>query len=363
MMHPPAVHTFLDIVQAASEPIIAIDSAQRIIVFNTAAEEMFLLSCAQAIGKKLSILIPAPFRTIYAEHFARLQQAEAFERGTSSGIRLWGLRANGEEFPAEASCSPITTATQPYLAIFLHETTERRQFERALRASRDELTRLSNALLHAREEEKKRIAQELHDDIGQVLTALSMELSQLQRALPSAPAEAAAHVLAMRNLIKSSVTSLRRIASDLRPAMLDDLGLAAALEWLVSDFVSRYGIKTELHIDLGKSAPSNRASTTFFRVIQESLTNIARHAHATQVEIVLFCDGSYFTLTVQDNGIGAELEPLNDNVSTHLGLPGIRERVRMLDGSVSIKTRKHEGLRLEAHIPAKPPNILTGTDS
>ncbi len=354
-MEPPAnTPPLLDIIQSATEPIITVDARQRIVMFNPAAERVFLREAGQAVGAPLDILIPARFRAVHARHVERFQQTGISERKMGLGAPLWGLRANGEEFPMEASISQTRGAAGVFLSIFLRDITERQRVEQALLASRDELTRLSNALLHVREQEKKHIARELHDDLGQGLTALTMELSQLASCLPPHERDAHERVEAMRRLIKLTFTSLRRIAADLRPVMLDDLGLAAAIEWLVSNFVSRYGIQTDAHIDVGPDEPSKLAATTLFRVVQEALTNIARHAQASQAQVQLTCSATECCLIVQDNGIGASPESLTRKVPFSLGLQGIRERVRLLNGEVSITTRKQGGFRLKATLPAQP---------
>ncbi|CAM3912150.1 PAS domain S-box protein [Castellaniella denitrificans] len=344
-----------DIVRSTGESIIAVDAAHRVVLFNRAAEKAFLYDAEQVIGRDLDILIPARFRKAHAEHTARFQATGISRHSMGPGMPLWGLKANGEEFPMEASISRIKTPTGVYLTVFLRDITERLQAEQALRASRDELTRLSNALLREREQEKRHIARELHDDIGQILTALSMELSQLEAALPPSLAAGPGHIDAMRHLIKSAFTSLRRIASDLRPVMLDDLGLPAAVEWLTSDFISRYGVDVKTRIDVGQQEFSTVMSTVLFRVAQEALTNIAKHARATNVLLELYCAEAQCALIVQDNGMGTTPEHLARALPKRLGLLGMRERVRLLNGTVSIHTRPKGGLRLEVLVPLEQP--------
>jgi len=346
----------LDIIQAATEPIITVDAAQRIVMFNPAAEAVFLYDAEQAIGASLDMLIPARFRRAHAEHVTRFQHTGISKRRMGAGVPLWGLKANGEEFPMEASICQVVTTSGVYLSVFLRDITERQQVDQALRASRDELTRLSNALLHEREQEKRHIARELHDDLGQGLTALTMELTQLEASLPSLPANASTHIRAMRSLIKESFTSLRRIASDLRPIMLDDLGLAAALEWLASDFTARYGVDARIHVDMGQRQLSTLMKTTLFRAAQEALTNIAKHAHATNVLLDLHCNEVNCNLTVQDNGVGTTPEHIASALPRCLGLLGIRERVRLLHGTVEIHTNTDKGFKLEVLIPLEQPD-------
>lgn len=351
MKHAPAAPPLLDIIQAAPEPIITIDATRCIVMFNPAAERVFLHEARQVIGASLDILIPPRFRRTHAEHIARFEETGISKRRMGAGAPLWGLKANGEEFPMEASICRVLTRSGTYLTVFLRDITERQQVDQALRASRDELTRLSNALLHEREQEKRHVARELHDDLGQSLTALTMELTQLEACLAPSPADAAAHIRAMHSLIKDSFTSLRRIASDLRPIMLDDLGLPAALEWLASDFTSRYGVEAKIHVDMGGKHLSTLMKTTLFRVVQEAFTNIAKHARATSVLLDLRCTGTHCELSVQDNGVGTTPEHLASALPKSLGLLGIRERVRLLHGTVAIHTNTGKGLKLEVQVP------------
>lgn len=351
----------IDIIQSATEPIITIDGQQHIVMFNAAAERVFLRDAASTIGAKLDMLIPVRFRQVHARHVDRFKHTGISERQLGQGAPLWGLRSNGEEFPMEASISQTHTESGVFLSIFLRDVTERQRIDQALRASRDELTRLSNALLHVREQEKKHIARELHDDLGQSLTALTMELSQLESTIgandPEARERVRERVQVMRALVKSTFASLRRIASDLRPVMLDDLGLAAAVEWLVAGFVSRYGIDTDARIEIGPAEPSKRVATTLFRVVQEALTNIAKHAQASKVQVHLSCTTTHCSLTVQDNGVGTTPDSIAKKLPMSLGLQGIRERVRLLNGEVTITTRKQGGFRLEAKVPAEHPTL------
>jgi len=349
--HESSLPLLLDIVQAATEPIITIDAARRIVMFNPAAERVFLHEAEQVIGESVDILIPARFRRAHAEQIARFKETGVSRRRMGAGVPLWGLKANGEEFPMEASICHVASSSGTFFSVFLRDISERQQTEQALRASRDELTRLSNALLHEREQERKHIARELHDDLGQSLTALAMELTQLELELSTPCENASRHIAIMRNLIRGSFISLRRIASDLRPIMLDDLGLEAALEWLASDFTSRYGVKVAIHVDTGQRPLPTLISTALFRVVQEALTNIAKHARATRADLCLCCTDVRCTLLVQDNGIGTTPEHLASALPNCLGLLGIRERVRLLNGAVNIHTSPGNGLTMEVMVP------------
>ena len=164
-----------------------------------------------------------------------------------------GLRSNGEEFPIEASISQIRDGEARLYTVMLRDITERVKAESAQRQAREELRELSANLQKVREEEKTRIARELHDDLGQQLTALKMDISSVEQALEThrRTAPVREQLQGMRRLIDATVASVRRIAADLRPVMLDDLGLIPAIEWLANDFTNRYGIDVERRIEVG----------------------------------------------------------------------------------------------------------------
>ncbi|PYE14897.1 PAS domain-containing sensor histidine kinase [Paraburkholderia silvatlantica] len=345
----------MGIIRSSMEAIVTVDDTQRVVIFNPAAEQVFGLSAMEAIGSPLSRFIPERFRAAHAQHVEQFGETGVTERQMGRPQRvLHGLRANGEEFPIEASISQIRDDSGKLFTVVLRDITERVRAEEALTRSREELRELSANLQNVREAEKTRIARELHDDLGQQLTALKIDLSALERRLgESDTSDVPARLAGMRNLIDSTVGALRRIAADLRPVMLDDLGLVPAIEWLANDFTNRYGIAVERDLDADAEMFSNAASSALFRIVQEALTNVARHADASLVEISLKVDGPGCVLRIADDGLGATGDPA-DPASTQrnalrdksFGLLGIRERAHMLDGTVSIATAPGKGFAM-----------------
>lgn len=347
----------LGIVRSSMEAIITIDESQTVVIFNPAAERVFGVSAMDAVGAPLERFIPARFRAAHAKHVEQFGVTGVSERQMGRQRLLFGLRANGEEFPIEASISQIHDRSGKLYTVMLRDVTERVRGDDALRRSREELRELSANLQQVREEEKTRIARELHDDLGQQLTALKMDVSVIAHALsrfrtdpPDAPRIAAVErqLQNMRRLIDSTVASVRRIAADLRPVMLDDLGPVPAIEWLADDFTHRYGIGVLRDIDIGEIALSNSAATTLFRVVQEALTNVARHAEATEVKLILRIESGFCLLRIVDNGRGMP-EAANDG--TTFGLLGIRERAHMLSGTVSIDSMPGHGVSVTVTLP------------
>ncbi|KML60965.1 histidine kinase [Burkholderia cepacia] len=345
----------MGIIRSSMEAIITIDEKQTVVIFNPMAEQVFGVSAMEAIGAPLSRFIPERFRAAHAKHVDQFGVTGVSERQMGRQRVLFGLRANGEEFPIEASISQIRDASGKLYTVMLRDITERLRAENALKQSREELRELSANLQNVREEEKTRIARELHDDLGQQLTALKMDLSVVEQQLrvPSRaqPDEGMqSHLQGMRRLIDATVASVRRIAADLRPVMLDDLGLVPAIEWLANDFTNRYGIDVERHIETGGLTFTSAGATTLFRIVQEALTNVARHADATRVALRLDVEEGFCVLRVADNGRGAAPGgPAHEDKS--FGLIGIRERAHMLGGTVTIDTALARGFSITVSFP------------
>ena len=345
------------IIRSSREAIVTIDENQQILMFNPMAEQIFGIPAAEAVGTPLERLMPDRFRRAHATHVHQFGITGVSDRQMGKQRVLFGLRANGDEFPIEASISQIHDVDGKLYTVVLRDVTERVRADTTLKESREELRALSANLQHVREEEKQRIARELHDDLGQQLTALKMELSSVENVLydglsvadSAVRVQLAAQIQGMRRLIDTTVASVRRIAADLRPVMLDDLGLVPAIEWLVNDFTSRYGIPVEANVEHGDTKFSPDAATTLFRIVQEALTNVAKHAEATLVTLTISVEGGECTLRVSDNGQGELHRVVPEGKS--FGLLGMRERAHMLGGEVSIDSATGHGFSVTVKFP------------
>jgi signal transduction histidine kinase len=213
--------------------------------------------------------------------------------------------------------------------------------------SHEQLRKLSNHMQTMQEEERIRIAREVHDDLGQSLTALKMDVALLRNKLPLNE-EVERRTNSMLQLVNATIKSVQRISTELRPSILDDLGLGAAIEWQARQFGDRSGVATSIRI-LVDPGLTSAVSTALFRVLQEALTNIARHAHATAVTITLSGEEENICLRVEDNGVGFDERSL-ENVQS-LGLMGMRERLQLLDGSLTIIGKPGEGTTVTAIVP------------
>lgn len=229
------------------------------------------------------------------------------------------------------------------------EIIERKQAEEHLRISRGELRDLSQRLQSIREEEKTKIAREVHDELGQVLTVLKMDLSCLEEEVSRDPKVFREKIQSMGNFLDQTVQTVQRICLELRPKILDVFGLAEAIEWQTKEFQHRTGISCDLFMNKETVELDSARSITCFRVLQEALTNVARHANATHVHIRMVQDNGYIVLEIKDNGQGIESQKISNSHS--LGLIGIRERVLPLGGEVDIQGVAGEGTQLTVKIP------------
>jgi signal transduction histidine kinase len=302
------------------------------------------------IGTPLERLIPQRFRGAHRVHVEQFGHTGITSRRMGDVTTLWAMRPGSEEeFPIEASISQALEDGRRYFTVILRDITVRKQAEDALLASQRELRELSARVLEAREDEKARIARELHDELGQLLTALKMDLSWLRERVVDA--EAAPKLAEMGRLLDQTVSSTRRISADLRPLMLDDLGLADAASWLVEDFGKRYGIasRIEINADGRLEQLSKNVSSTVYRAIQESLTNIARHSGAKNAWVLLAAENGSLEVEVEDDGRGIAPEDLAKTRS--LGLKGMRERIAFIGGSFEVARAPRGGTRLRIRVP------------
>jgi signal transduction histidine kinase len=218
-----------------------------------------------------------------------------------------------------------------------------------VRESREQLRDLASHLQSVRETERTEIAREIHDELGQSLTALKMDVHWLGQKIPSPQKPVAGKLAAMSRLIDQTVQSVRRISSELRPKLLDDLGLSAALEWQANEFRGHSGVRCKFRSEPEDIILDQARSTAFFRIFQETLTNIARHARATRVEVILRKNSDSVELTVHDNGQGVSAEQLRDSRS--LGIIGMRERAHSLGGEMQIVSVLGQGTTVKVNLP------------
>jgi PAS domain S-box-containing protein len=336
-----------DIVNNASEAIISIDESSTIVLANPAAAQLFLSTAAEMQGQPLSRYMHAPPGTSGPPTaWCRTSTGRAGRRGTDCAAT--GVRNDGELFPIEGSISTSHRSGRTIYTIILRDVTERHMVQHKLARSRDQLRQLSAALQTIREEERAYIARELHDDLGQLLASLRMDLALLQQEDGNTP-DTQRLMAGMENNLLTAITSLRRIATNLRPRALDEGGLYFALQALRDDFVERHGIPVTLYADEAELRLDDAASTAIFRIVQEALTNIARHANASNVTMNLYRLNHELLIQIRDNGRGIRAEDMEKAES--LGLIGMRERVWAMNGEITISSDEPPGTRIEIVLP------------
>ena len=341
----PARHS-RRIVDNAGEAIISADEFSRVVLANPAAAAMFGVSVGQMLGQPLANFIRAP-----AE--AGQSPLDYFQGGGRAGRRAtdyagMGVRAGGDAFPIEGSITDAFQDGVTLYTIILRDVSERQRVQQKLARSHDQLRQLSAALQTIREEERTHISRELHDDLGQLLASLRMDLTLLRETCANAP-DSLRLIAGMDANLLTAITSLRRIATNLRPRALDEGGLYFALQGLRDDFVERHGIGCELLADEAELRLDDQASTAIFRIVQEALTNVARHAQATRVTLTLYRSNNELLITIRDDGRG--ILDTDMEKAESLGLVGMRERVWGLKGEISIGADDGPGTRIDIVLP------------
>ena len=340
------------IIQHASDAIIVTDEQQSILQANPAAATMFGVSLDDMQGAPLNAFIPRDQRLganpATSHYFGNTGIHLRMKGRRASDYAVTGVRSDGQHLPLEGSISSLYESGKPIYTIILRDITERKQVQEKLAQSYTQLRELSAALQTIREEERKHIARELHDDLGQLLATLRVDLALLQRQLREPGPRKLLN--GMDELLMASIASLRRIASNLRPRALDEGGLYFALESLRQEFVSHYGIACRLHANEEELILDDAYSTAIYRIVQEALTNIMRHAQATRVELSLRRVDDLLDISIQDDGRGIAAQDM-DKASSY-GLIGMRERVWALQGDISILS--DGGTRIMVRLPLPP---------
>jgi PAS domain S-box-containing protein len=338
-----AEERFRGVLESAPEAMIIVNVRREVVMVNTQAERLFGYRRGEMLGRPIEMLMPQRHRGAHVGLASTFLKTPRL-RPMGDGRALFGRRRDGGEFPVEISLSPLTSPGGQLVIAAVRDISERQRTEAALR----ELAAHRDAV---REEERKRIAGEIHDELGSLLTALKMDISLLRMQLPD-DSPALERVGQMRELVERTIGMVRQVATQLRPAALN-LGLVAALEWLVEDFGRRTGIACVLDTDTEVTLGDAQA-TAIFRIVQESLTNIARHAGAAHVEVTLGCAGGLLRLGVADDGRGFDAAAAG---SKSFGLFGIRERVRALGGKAAVDSVPGGGTRVAIEIPLDLPSV------
>lgn len=331
------------ILDIAEDAIIVMEEDRSIALFNQGAVKLFGYDPDEILGEPIDRLLPERFRAEHAQHVHTFRLTAEPARRMAQRRDVFGLKKDGTEFPAEASISKLTVGQKTTFTVILRDITDRLRTEHQLQS-------LTTQLMTAQEEERRRISRELHDDINQRLALLAIEMGRMETHPPVSTDHVQLAFQSMAQRLAAISDDVRRMAYQFHSSVLDDLGLFAALEYLTDEFSTKTGIKTIIvQEEFADPLPRDIASC-LYRITQESLANVTKHAKTSRVELELTCDGQEVTLSIHDDGIGFDLE----RVRAHhlgLGLVNMRERVRSVQGRLEIQSQPGHGTHIVVQIP------------
>ncbi|MEJ2635776.1 MAG: PAS domain S-box protein [Calditrichia bacterium] len=341
--------------ESAPDGIMVFNSEGRLLLMNAQAEKMFGYRQQEMLGKPVNSFMPKHLNRRHNRHLEHyLNNPKVLHLG--NGRELVSLRKDGTVFPVEISLSPWHSENNLLIMAIIRDISKRKEAESKLKKSEDDLRKLSMRLLTVREEERKFIAREIHDELGQQLTGMKIDLYWLKSRLEKPDCLKAGQSLnnklqAALDMVDTAIKTVRRIATQLRPALLDDAGLTRAMEWHAREFSNRTGIECRLSAPEKNIAFDKDQSIAVFRIFQESLTNVARHAGASRIDVIMKKLKTRFILRIKDNGRG--ITPGEIDKSQSLGLVGIRERSIALGGKAEICGKPGEGTTVTVEIPLR----------
>jgi len=376
-----------EIISSAMDAVVSVNEDQRIVVFNKAAEKIFRCPASEAFGQSLDRFIPERFREAHQVDVQNFGRTGISYRSMASPPTLWGLRADGEEFPVEASISQTRTSLEKLYTVILRDVTERHRAAEELRQAHEELESrveqrtaelqsantqlqdeirerrqaeeslrdLSGHLLRLRDEERRRLARELHDSTAQILGALVIGLERVVQVVSANDTLKAQELLTQScELAEKATAEVRTLSYLLHPPMLDDLGLEGVLPWYADGFSKRSGIRVSVNVQPGLGRFTRETELTLFRVVQEALTNIHRHSGSPTGEIAVSKDAHGVKLCVTDRGRGIPPDILESarlgRAMMGVGIAGMGERVRHLNGRLEIESRGY-GTSIKVMLP------------
>lgn len=333
-------------IEASPAGMLLVDRQGRIALVNLEAARLFGYERHQLLGQPIETLVPQLDRQAHANQRAAFV-AEARSQRMGDGREIAGVDKHGRKVLLEIGLTRIDTSAGEFVLATLTNVRDRRRFENA-RARR----LVSRRLIDAEEAQRKRIAREIHDALGQALTALKLDIGWLAAHLPAAEDRLHARAVKMEELTAHTIDEVRRLSAELRPVILDDQGLPAAIRWQVSDFEKRTGLYCALALPDAELSWSNERCSAAFRVLQESLTNVARHAGARKVSVALWTEANGDgVLEVRDDGCGISVEQAAGTES--LGLLGMRERALLQGGTLTVTGVAGDGTTVLLRMPCE----------
>lgn len=336
---------FRDVMEFAPDAFILVDVKGKIVQINTQAEQLFGYQREELNGQPVDVLIPQRLRNKdrgYRNRYIRRPH------GLMAGVNAQCMRKDGSEFPGDINLSPLETNRGRLVMAVVRDVSSRRLAEIAVEQSRQRLREMTAQNEAAREEERKHIAREVHDELGQVLSALRMDISLLGMRYGTLDQTLVDKLSSMKGLVDRAIQGVRNVTANLRPAALD-MGLTPAIEWLCTEFTEHNLVPCRLHTLEDSISLDETRDVLVFRIVQESLTNITRYARASQVDVTLGRNGGHLWVEVRDDGRGFDLAATTQRKS--FGLLGMHERALALGGQIHFNSAPGQGTVIHLSIP------------
>ena len=341
---------FRDLLEATPDAMVIVNEKGQILMTNQQTENIFGYTKNELYNQPVEILMPAGFRHNHEEQ-RKSYVADSKVRLMGKSLDLTAKRKDGEVFPVEISLSPLVTEEGIFISAAIRDITERKKAAESLEESYQSIRKLTEHLQNIREEERTSIAREIHDELGQQLTVMMMDVSWLDKRVGAENEAARKKIKDLLVLMEDTVKTVRRISTQLRPSVLDDLGLLVAMDLQLKEFSKRSGICTNLIVPKIEPLLPETVKNGLFRIFQESLTNVARHSGAKNVRVQFGKKDGKIILTIEDNGNGFDESKVAAKKT--LGVLGMKERAAVMGGEYLISGAPGKGTTIVVSVPLK----------